>query len=185
MDIQLKFNILILISFILLPEYFLFAQPADQKYLAILDSVKTFYGDRCSVGVNSKLIEKLNPFKEHQQVKEYLDEFHKVKEQIIEFRKSYLPMLKNESLILLSLPRIFKSKKDWNVLNAAGIYFGADSVTNIALSYFIIKNNISKYNISLIQIGQVDPDFKKELTENGSDWIYSKKLKQLKLTTSE
>ena len=111
--------------------------------------------------------------------KKYLDDYYKIKNLIENFRKAYHTTLEKDNVILLSLPRIFKQKTEWNVVNAAGIYFGADSVTNIALSYFIIKNNLSKCNMSLIQIGNIDPDFKKEITNYGSDWFYSRKLKQL------
>ena len=184
MNSFLKITAFLLITFPFFFESFLLAQPINKKYLAILDSVKKIYGDTCSIGVNSKLIEKLYPFKNYSQVKEYLNEFKKIKKQIKEFRDAYSPTLEKENVILFSLPRIFKSKKDWNVVNAAGIYYGVDSVTNIALSYFIIKNNVSKYKISLIQIGQIDPVFKKELTRNGSDWYYSEKLKQLLIDSS-
>ncbi len=138
-----------------------------------------FYGDTCSIGVNSYLIEELNQYKNYPKVSIYLDKFKMVKSEINNFRKKFFTSIEKENVILLSLPRIFKNKKEWNIVNVAGIYFGADSVTNIALSYFIIKNNITKYDLSLIQIGNIDPAFKKELTIYGKDWYYSLKLKQI------
>ena len=127
-----NFSIVVFISLLYVPLNYLSAQEFNQEYLTTLDSVKNIYGDTCSIGVSSRLIDRLNQYKKNPIVKKYLDDYYKIKNLIENFRKAYHTTLEKDNVILLSLPRIFKQKTEWNVVNAAGIYFGADSVTNIA-----------------------------------------------------
>ena len=179
MKISLNIAPLILLIYFLSPLNSSFAQKHLQSYHKVFTEVKKLYGDTCSIGVRSKLIESLYHYKKYPQVNNYLKKYSAIRKQITEFRKLYQSTLSNDNVILLSLPRIFKSDKQCNVVNAAGIYFGPDSLTNIALSYFIIKNNISHYFITLLQVGQIDQLFKNELSLYGNDWYFSEKLKQI------
>ncbi len=164
---------------LLISQFSISAQVKGKKYKALLDSVKSIYGDTCYIGVSSNLIKKLSKYKSYPEVANYLSEFYKIKKNIAEFRSNYINTLTHDAVILLDLSRVFKSSKQCNIVNACGIFFGADSVTNVAMSYFIIRNALQKSDESLLQIGNIDPLFKKELTSCGTDWFNSLVLKKM------
>ena len=75
---------------------------------------------------------------------------------------------------------VFKDFVERNIVNACGIYYGADSVNSLILTYTIVHNFVISFYINVIQLSQFDYVFKNELLEYGKDWYYSKKLKSLK-----
>ena len=153
--------------------------PRNQKAITLLDSVKSVYGDTCNVGVSSKLIRQLFKYKNNSEVKSYLKTYNKLHQQINEFRRHYIHNIKNDKAMLLGLYRIFKGKAN-NIVNACGIYFGPDSVTNIALSYTIVRSSVSSFYLDVVQLLNFDKTFKSELKKYGKDWFYSEKLRQIK-----
>ncbi len=152
----------------------------DRNYSTVLDSVKIFYGDTCSVGIASKLIYELRKYSNVPEVSAYLGDYKTVHKTIIDFRRHYYETIMNERGMILDLKRIFKDKKQWNLANICGIYFGPDSVTNLAVSYIIIRDGVEDFYTPLLQLLNFDQTFKKELTKYGKDWYYSDKLKQIK-----
>jgi hypothetical protein len=141
--------------------------------------VKTFYGDTCCIGVNSALIKRLYKFQKYAPVRNYLNSYESIKKTIEDFRTIYSKTIYNEKAMLLGLSRILKNNRQQNIVNACGIYLGADSVTSVALSYIIIRSSPIQYSSGLYQIANFDPLFKKEITNYGSDWYNSEKLKEI------
>jgi hypothetical protein len=149
------------------------------EYSSLFDSVKIFYGDTCFIGVNSNLIKRLYGFKKYVPVKTYLNSYESIRKTIENFRKTYIKAIYDEKSLLLDLSRIFKEDKQQNIVNACGIYLGPDSVTNIALSYVIIRSSPFQLNTKLYQMATLDQAFKYEITNYGDDWYNSRKLKEL------
>jgi hypothetical protein len=175
----MKIYFLILITIIF--SFRVFSQ--NKKYLkgiALLDSVKTIYGDTCEIGVNSSLIIRLNQFKNITVVDNYLKQYDNIRNKILQFRKDYYQTIENNPALLLDANRIFKVQKLNNIINACGIYFGPDSVTNLVVSYTIVRSNVANFYLKIIQLLNFDKTFKKELTQNGKDWFYSEKLREIK-----
>ena len=151
------------------------------EYLALLDSVKTFYGDTCFIGVNSNLIKRLYGFQKCVPVKNYLNSYESIRKTIENFRKTYIKTIYGEKALLIDLSRIFKKDKQQNIVNACGIYLSPDSVTSIGLSYIIIRSSPFQFNAKLYQMASLDQAFKYEITKYGDDWYNSKKLKEIML----
>jgi hypothetical protein len=172
---------LVFCSFPILNNCFLFAQSKkNTSYYSILDSVKKIYGDSCTIGVNSSLIKKLYTFKKYAPVKNYLESYENIHKKINDFRHHYINNIENDEEMLLDISRIFGNQKYQNFVNACGIYFGADSVTNIALSYMIVRSNITNLYAKIFHLIIFDKTYKYELSITGKDWYYSLKLKELK-----
>jgi hypothetical protein len=152
--------------------------------ISLLDSVKTIYGDSCEIGVNSSLIERLYHYKNLELVSNYLNQYQKIKNIILNFRKNYIDTIEKDPALLLDVDRIFRNKNLDNIINACGIYFGPDSVTNLVVSYTIVRSSVKNYYFKLIQLVNFDKTFKKELSTNGKDWFYSEKLAEIKNTPS-
>ena len=157
-----------------------FAQTTSKpEYLSLLDSVKTFYGDTCCIGVNSNLIKRLYGFQKYTPVKNYLNSYEAIRKNIEGFRKTYLKSIYDEQALLLDLSRIFSDSTQQNIVNLCGIYLGPDSVTSIGLSYIILRSNPAQFYSRLYQVVNFDQAFKEEITNYGDEWFYSKKLKEL------
>jgi hypothetical protein len=152
----------------------------DLDARSLLDSVKTIYGDTCEIGVSSSLIKRLYKCERLNEVKTYLNQYEKIRNKILEFRKNYLSTIENQSAMLLDLDRVFHNQKQDNIINTCGIYFGPDKVTNLALTYTIVRNSVGNFYIQILQLANFDQSFKRELTEYGDDWFISIKLKDLK-----
>ena len=150
--------------------------------ISLLDSVKTIYGDSCEIGVNSTLIKRLYRYKDLKLVSNYLNQYNKIKDIILRFRKDYLASIEKDPALLLDVDRIFHNRNLDNIVNACGIYFGPDSITNLVVSYTIVRSSVKDYYLKLIQLVNFDKTFKKELSTNGKDWFYSKKLAEIKST---
>jgi hypothetical protein len=84
----------------------------------------------------------------------------------------------NNSAIILNMNAIFKDSVEGNIVNACGIYYGADSVNNLILTYTIVHNFVISFCINVIQLSQFDNVFRDELLEYGKDWYYPKKIKK-------
>lgn len=180
---MIKFNIsvfiltvhLLLLSFIynsLTP-----AQTKITKYaISILDSTKFYYGDTCEVGISSPLIIILKKYKNIPAIKEYLNQYDSIRNKIIKFRSDYSSLIKNEPALLLDLSRILSPRKQQNIANACGIYFGPDSVNNLILSYSILRSSVDNFYIGVIQIANLDQVFKVELEQPKTAWYQSKIL---------
>jgi len=158
--------------------------------LTLLDSVKTFYGDTCEIGVNSSLMNRLYQYKDTNVVNNYLRQYQEIRNTITKFRKEYLKAINENPAMLLDISRVFNNSKQDNIINACGIYFGPDSVTNLVVSYTIVRSTVSNFYFNVIQLLNFDKTFKKELSENGKDWYYSLKLENLdhtpfKITANE
>jgi len=149
------------------------------EYLSLLDSVKYFYGDTCAIGVNSKLISRLYDFQKYEPVRKYLDEYESLRKTIDEFRNNYIKTIYDEKALLLDISRIFKDARQQNIINLGGIYLGPDSLTNISLSYIIIRTSPGKFYSKIYQVANFDQAFKKEITNYGNDWYNSKKLHEI------
>jgi hypothetical protein len=148
----------------------------NPEYLSLLDSVKTFYGDTCCIGVNSNLIKRLYNFKNYSEVKSYLDIYDSIRQKIEGFRDTYKKSIYNEAALLLDLSRIFKNAKQQNIVNVAGIYLGSDSVTSIGLSYIILRSSPVKFYSKLYQVPNIEKAFREEITNFGNDWYKSLEL---------
>lgn len=150
------------------------------KLHSLLDSIKSIYGDTCIIGVNSNLITELYNYDKYPEVHNYLKSYEGIHQKIEEFRNQFYKIISNDNAILLDPAKIFNQVQLQNLINIAGIYFGADSLTNICLSYFIVRNNIKDFYCKVMQITNFDQEFKKELTITGTDWYKSIKLKEVK-----
>ena len=169
------------IFFLLIFSSFVYSQNKnDLAARSLLDSVKTIYGDTCEIGVSSSLIRRLYKYKKLNEVKAYLNQYEKIRYKITEFRKNYLSSIEKEPAMLLDLDRIFHNERLDNIINTCGIYFGPDGVTNLALTYTIVRNSVRNFYIQILQLSNFDQSFKRELTEYGDDWYISVKLKDLK-----
>ena len=157
---------------------------SQKKYntagLSMLDSVKVIYGDSCEIGVNSSLIKNLYRYRSIHEVGKYLEQYENIRNKILNFRKNYHNTIEREPALLLDVDRIFHNYKQDNIINACGIYFGPDSVTNLVVSYTIVRNDIENFYIKVIQLANFDNIFKKEITEYGDNWFTSAKLKGIK-----
>ena len=181
-----KFNIsvfnLINLLFLLLFIYNSLA-PAQSKIgtspISILDSAKIYYGDTCEVGISSSLIVKLKQYKNIPAIKNYLAQYDYIRNKILEFRTNYYSSIKNEPALLLDLSRILSSKKQQNIANACGIYFGPDSVNNLILSYTILRSSVDNFYIGIIQMAKIDEIFKEELEQPQTAWYQSNILHRI------
>jgi hypothetical protein len=153
--------------------------PSKPKYSALFDSVKTYYGDTCYIGVNSELIKHLYKYKNYKLINNYLNSYESVKKNIEKFRKIYIKSIYSDVALLLDLSKIFTIEKQQNIVNVAGIYLGPDSVTNIGLSYIILRCSPSTFFSKLYQVNNFDKTFKKELSNFRNDWYKSLKLKEI------
>ena len=149
---------------------------SEPVYSSLLDSVKTFYGDTCIIGVSSSLIKRLYNYQQYSRVKNYLSSYEIIKKKIDEFRQAYRKTIYDDNALLLDLSRIFDVSKQQNIVNVCGIYLGPDSVTSIALSYIILRSSPSKFYSKLYQVVNFDKEFKNEITNFGSDWYKSMEL---------
>ncbi len=170
------YALLIIISF----QYYSYCQSANNKIQKTFNLVKKYYGDSCEVGISSSLIKKLYALKSDKSIKDYLKVYESIHQKITNFRNEYLNKINTEKGLLLDLDGIFRNRDQQNIVNACGIYFGADSVTNLSLSYIIVRNNINQFYLSILQLTNFDPIFRHEISSNGIDWFYSEKLKQIK-----
>jgi hypothetical protein len=152
---------------------------SNPEYLSLLDSVKCFYGDTCAIGVNSKLINRLYDFQKYEPVRKYLDEYESIRKTIEDFRKTYIKTIYDEKALLLDISRIFNNARQQNIVNLSGIYLGPDSLTNISLSYIIIRTSPGKFYSKIYQVANFDQAFKIEITNYGDDWYNSKKLQEI------
>ncbi len=152
-------------------------QPSD--YQTLLDSVKLLYGEPCQIGVASRLIYRLEKYHNFPDVKKYLNTYDSLHAIINNFRTRYKNEINDDPAMLLGVSRIFNGNSA-NIVNAAGIYLGPDSLTNVGLTYIIIHNNIDSYIVGIIQIANFDKIFRTEICEFGADWYNSLKLKDLK-----
>jgi hypothetical protein len=169
------------IFFLLIFSFFVYSQNKnDLAARSLLDSVKTIYGDTCDIGVSSSLIKRLYKYKSLNEVKVYLSQYEKIRDKILEFRKNYRSTIENESAMLLDLDRVFHNQKQDNIINTCGLYFGPDDVTNLAVTYTIVRNSVRNFYLRILQLANFDQSFKRELTEYGDDWFISIKLKELK-----
>ena len=174
-------NFFICIIFPLIFSTLIYSQNKNNlRGISLLDSVKTIYGDSCEIGVNSSLIMRLYKYKSLIDVNGYLMQYENIRNKIITFRKDYYQTIENDPALLLDANRIFKNQKMNNIINACGIYFGPDSVTDLVVSYTIVRSNVASFYLKTIQLLNFDKTFKKELTQNGADWFYSEKLKEIK-----
>ena len=146
---------------------------------SLFDSVRAVYGADCYIGVTSKLIERLNKYQQYPAIKTYLKKYKSIRNTIMTFRLSNSSTM-NNSAIILNINAVFKNSVKRNIVNACGIYYGADSVNNLILTYTIVHNFVISFYINVIQLSQFDNVFKDELLEYGKDWYYSKNLKSLK-----
>lgn len=149
---------------------------SDSDYNSLLDSVKTYYGDTCSIGVSSSLIKRLYNYEQYTPVRNYLDSYETIRKIIDEFRRTYIRTIYDENALLLDLSRIFSDTRQQNIVNVCGIYLGPDSVTSISLSYIILRSSPLKFYSKLYQVGNFDNAFKKEITNFGDDWYKSMEL---------
>jgi hypothetical protein len=149
------------------------------EYLILLDSVKIFYGDTCSIGVSSNLIKRLYNFQSYKPVRDYLNAYEAIKFSIESFRKSYGKTISEDNALLLGISRIFSDKRQQNIVNACGIYLGPDSVTSVGISYIILRSTPMTFYSQVYQIANFDKAFRKEILSYGSEWYYSEKIKEL------
>lgn len=182
---MIKSNIFVIISimYLFLFSSYLSITPAQSKItkyaLSILDSTKLYYGDTCEVGISSPLIVKLEKYKYIPAIKDYLIKYESIRNKIKKFRTDYSSLIKNEPALLLDLSRILNSRKQQNIANACGCYFGPDSVNNLILSYTILRNSIDSFYIGIIQISNMDQVFKIELEQPQIAWYKSKILPRI------
>jgi len=149
------------------------------KYSAVLDSVKTYYGDTCSIGVSSALIKRLYKYQKYKPVKNYLKSYEEIKNAIEKFRKQYNKSISSDPALLLDVSKIFPKNEQQNIVNVCGIYLGPDSVTSIGLSYIILRSSPSNFYSKVYHVNNFDPTFKEELNNYGAEWYKSIKLKEL------
>jgi hypothetical protein len=174
------FSILGTLLFIACFSSITYSQPSALKeYTTLFDSVKTFYGDTCFIGVSSELINRLYAYQNYKPVKTYLDSYETIRRNIEKFRKMCIKSIYNENALLLDLTQIFTLYKQQNIVNLCGVFLGPDSVTSIGLSYIILRVTPLKFYSKLYQINNFDSTFKKELISFGDDWYYSMKLSEL------
>ena len=172
----------VLILIVLVSSYIFPKLNNNLHVVSLLDSVKTFYGDTCNVGIKSNLISRLYKYQGLKIVKDYLKQYERIRREITDFRKSYFNLITKESGMILDLARVFKQPKQRNIANVCGIYLGPDNVTSLALSYIIIRSSVNNYFVSIIQLLNFDSTFKNELIQYGKDWFYSEKLPEIKGT---
>ncbi len=176
----LVFNIVIVFLLLGFNPFIKAQSEKTQSAFSILDSTKIYYGDTCEVGISSPLILKLQKYKEIPTIKEYLHEYDIIREKIIKFRSAYYLSIKNEPALLLDLSRILKSRKQQNIANACGIYFGPDSINNLILSYTILRSSVANFYIGIIQIANMNQVFKTELEQPQTAWYKSRILSEIK-----
>ncbi len=156
------------------------AQLKSTKFaISLLDSTKIYYGDTCEVGISSPLIMKLKKYRNIPAIKEYLKEYDSIRNKIIKFRSDYNSSIMHEPALLLDLSRILQSRKQQNIANACGIYFGTDSVNNLILSYTILRSSVDNFYIGTIQIANMDQNFKIELEQPQTAWYRSNILHRI------
>jgi hypothetical protein len=151
---------------------------SESEYSSLLDSVKTFYGDTCVIGVSSGLIKRLYNYQQYSPVKNYLSSYETIKDKIEDFRKAYIKTIYDEPALLLDLSRILDDPRQQNIVNVCGIYLGPDSVTSISLSYIILRSSPAKFYSKLYQVANFDKAFKDEITNFGNDWYKSMELNE-------
>jgi hypothetical protein len=154
-------------------------QNLPSSVITLFDSAKAEYGAHCYVGINSSLIVRLYKFQKYPVIKNYLKEYKSIRNVINTFRLNNSGALNNPATIL-NMKAIFKDSVERNIVNACGIYYGADSVNNLILTYTIVHNFVISYYTNVLQLSQFDDVLKEELLEYGKDWYYSKKLKNLR-----
>ncbi len=156
---------------------------SQNKYLkaglSMLDSVKVIYGDSCDIGVNSSLISGLYRYKNISKVREYLIQYENIRNKILEFRKNYYNTIEGNPALLLNVDGIFHNHEQDNLINVCGIYYGPDSVTNLVVSYTIVRSNIKSFYLRIIQLINFDKTFRKEISEYGDNWYISTKLNDI------
>jgi hypothetical protein len=153
-----------------------FPQPAP--YTALLDSVKKYYGEQCTIGVSSSLIRQLYYYSNYDQVTSYLRNFERIKDDIENFRNEFHSRIYDDPALLLNMQNLFEGD-EINCVNATGIYFGTDNVNHLVLTYSIVRNSITSFNQPVIQLLNFDEVLRKELIAVKSDWYESAKLKEL------
>lgn len=158
-----------------------FPQTATKtKAVAYLDSVKIYYGDSCFIGVSSSLMRGLYKYRRFKLVSDYIDQYEKVRQEIISYREQSIKEINNDAAILLDMDRIFKKPKEMNIINACGFYYGPDSVSSLIVSYSIVRNAVKDFYINVLQIASFDNTYKKEIEAQGKDWYDSAKLPEIK-----
>jgi hypothetical protein len=173
----------IVLSFIILPAgNKIFAQSFSTQRLAqIFDSVKTIYGNPCTIGVPSNLITELAKYGANDPtVQNYLAEYDSVDNIILNFRNSILNTINNQEAVLFDVSGVFPDSLEKNLINLCGIYYGPEYVSSLIVSYTIIHDGITNFYLTGAQFGSFDKTFKNELINSGKDWFYSQKLKQIK-----
>lgn len=153
---------------------------SNKKAKACLDSVKVFYGDSCHIGVSSRLIKDLYNYRSNKPVSAYLKQYEDLRDRIISFRRQSSAEIYNNPAIILDMKRIFENRKNMNIINACGFYYGPDSVSSLIVSYSIIRDAVKSFYNNVLQMANFDSTYKKELETDGDDWYKSAKLAQLK-----
>jgi hypothetical protein len=149
-----------------------------QNYSVYLDSAKMIYGSPCTVGVNSPLIDSLQKYQDNIEVSIYLSDYFRINSAIENFRKSILNKINTEPALLLNLNNLLEPA-DVNIINAMGVYFGTDNISNLIVSHTILRNSIANFHQPVIQFLNFDDDLKTELINYGTAWYHSSKLKNL------